>query len=359
MTDAIIVGLSGGVDSAVAAAILVDRGYQVEGLFMKNWEEDSKYCTSEQDYKDALQVCSHLGIPLRSINFSKEYWEKVFEYFLNEYKIGRTPNPDILCNTEIKFKAFLDYSLDLGANKIATGHYAINLFEDGSQKLIKGKDIFKEQSYFLYGLNQKQLSYSIFPLGDWKKSEVRKKAVEYGFLNHNKKDSTGICFIGERHFKDFLKQYIPSQPGEITTTDGLVVGQHEGSMFYTIGQRQGLGIGGIKGSKELPWYVIDKISEKNRIVVAQGKDNSRLYHKYLKCSKIHWISGKAPESKNNLKAKVRYRGNDSTCKIKIENPKSLTVIFKDPQFAIAPGQSIVFYNDKLCLGGAIIDSRWN
>ena len=358
MTDSIIVGLSGGVDSAVAAAILVEKGHQVEGLFMKNWEENSKFCTSEQDYKDALQICNCLDIPLRSINFSKKYWEKVFKNFLNEYKLGRTPNPDILCNTEIKFKAFLDYALELGANKIATGHYAINTYANGYQDLIKGEDTNKEQSYFLYGLNQKQLSYSLFPLGTWKKENVRKKALELGFLNFDKKDSTGICFIGERHFKDFLKNYIPSQPGNIESTDGSIIGEHEGSMYYTIGQRQGLGIGGVKGTKEMPWYVIDKITEKNKLIVAQGKDNSQLYHQNLECSNIHWISGQAPKKKK-LQAKIRYRGADSDCYIEFKDSYSLIVVFKEPQFAISPGQSIVFYNKKSCLGGGIINSRWN
>ena len=358
MTDSIIVGLSGGVDSAVVAATLVEEGYQVEGLFMKNWEEDSKYCTSEQDYKDALQICNCLDIPLRSINFSKEYWEKVFKKILDEYKLGRTPNPDILCNTEIKFKAFLDYALELGANKIATGHYAINSFVDGYQNLIRGDDANKEQSYFLYGLNQKQLSYALFPLGTWQKKNVRKKALDIGFLNFNKKDSTGICFIGERHFKDFLKNYIPSQPGDIESTDGSIIGQHEGSMYYTIGQRQGLGIGGVTGTKEMPWYVVDKITNKNKLIVAQGKNNSQLHHQYLECSRLHWISGHAPKKKN-LQAKIRYRGNDSACNIKLKDSGTVIVSFKDPQFAISPGQSIVFYDKKLCLGGGIIDLRWN
>ncbi len=358
MKDSIIVGLSGGVDSAVAAAILVEKGYQVEGLFMKNWEEDSKFCTSEQDYKDALQICNSIDIPLRSVNFSKEYWEKVFKKFLIEYKLGRTPNPDILCNTEIKFKAFLDYALELGANKIATGHYAINKSKDGCQNLYKGNDANKEQSYFLYGLNQEQLSHALFPLGTWNKENVRKKALELGFLNFNKKDSTGICFIGERHFKDFLKNYIPSQPGDIESINGCVIGRHEGSMYYTIGQRKGLGIGGVKNSKELPWYVVDKITKKNKLIVAQGKNNSQLYHQYLDCSNVHWISGDAPK-KNNLKAKIRYRGDDSDCSIQITDSKSVLVNFKNPQFAISPGQSIVFYHKSLCLGGGVINSRWN
>ena len=248
----VIVGLSGGVDSAVAAALLVEQGYSAEGLFMKNWEEDSQYCTSEEDYKDALQVCDTLGISLRSVNFSREYWDKVFKHFLDEYRAGRTPNPDILCNTEIKFKAFLDYAIELGADKIATGHYARILKSGELLKLARGTDQNKDQSYFLYGLNQEQLSRAFFPIGDWEKTTVRQKARELGFDNYYKKDSTGICFIGERHFKEFLQRYLPAQPGDIITQEGKPVGQHEGLMYYTMGQRQGLGIGGGHGTLEKP-----------------------------------------------------------------------------------------------------------
>jgi tRNA-specific 2-thiouridylase len=354
----VIIGLSGGVDSAVAAAQIVQQGYSAEGLFMKNWEEDSHYCTSEEDYKDALQICELLGIPLRSVNFSKEYWDKVFKHFLNEYKLGRTPNPDILCNTEIKFKTFLDYAKKMGADKIATGHYARILRGNKSLRLARGIDQKKDQSYFLYGLNQKQLSQAVFPIGDSDKMTVRQKAKELGFHNHCKKDSTGICFIGERHFKEFLQRYLPAQPGDIINQEGKPVGQHEGLMYYTMGQRQGLGIGGGHGTLEKPWYVLDKDIKKNTLIVGQGNDHPSLYHRSLSCSHIHWISGKIPESKV-LTAKIRYRAPDVPCKIKVTSEQSISVVFEKPQFAIAPGQSIVFYGQDICLGGAIIDSRWN
>ena len=354
----VIIGLSGGVDSAVAAAQIVQQGYSAEGLFMKNWEEDSHYCTSEEDYKDALQICDLLGIPLRSVNFSKEYWDKVFKHFLNEYKLGRTPNPDILCNTEIKFKTFLDYAMEMGADKIATGHYARILRVNKSLRLARGIDQNKDQSYFLYGLNQKQLSQAVFPIGDIDKMTVRQKAKELGFHNHCKKDSTGICFIGERHFKEFLQRYLPAQPGDIINQEGKPVGQHEGLMYYTMGQRQGLGIGGGHGTLEKPWYVLDKDIEKNTLIVGQGNDHPDLYHRSLSCSHFHWISGEIPESKL-LSAKIRYRAQDAPCKIKVTSEQSISVVFEKPQFAIAPGQSIVFYGQDICLGGAIIDSRWN
>ena len=354
----VIVGLSGGVDSAVAAALLVEQGYSAEGLFMKNWEEDSQYCTSEKDYKDALQVCDSLGIPLRSVNFSREYWDKVFKHFLDEYRAGRTPNPDILCNTEIKFKAFLDYAIELGADKIATGHYARILKSGELLKLARGTDQNKDQSYFLYGLNQDQLSRAFFPIGDWEKTTVRQKARELGFNNYYKKDSTGICFIGERHFKEFLQRYLPAQPGDIITQEGKPVGQHEGLMYYTMGQRQGLGIGGGHGTLEKPWYVLDKKMEKNILIVGQGHDHPDLYHRSLSCSHVHWITGKIPKSET-LSAKIRYRAQDAPCRIETTAEQSVSVVFEKPQFAIAPGQSIVFYEHDICLGGAVIDSRWN
>tara|TARA_B100002051_G_scaffold275740_1_gene320786 strand:- start:447 stop:1526 length:1080 start_codon:yes stop_codon:yes gene_type:complete len=356
----VIVGISGGVDSAVAAAILIEQGYNVEGLFMKNWEEeDSKYCTSEEDYKDALSVCDILNIPLRSVNFSENYWNNVFENFLNEYKIGRTPNPDILCNTEIKFKAFLDYAVELGAHKIATGHFAQIKKKKYSYYLEKGVDKEKDQSYFLYGLNQKQLSKAIFPLGEWVKTDVRKKAKELGFNNHKKKDSTGICFIGERHFREFLSRYISSAPGKIVTIDGETIGNHEGLMFYTIGQRKGLGIGGKKNAFEKPWYVIDKKVNENILIVGQDQKNPDLYHQYLSCSKLHWISDILPDEDTSIKAKIRYRTIDSVCTIKFCTNEKNIVFFEVPQFAITPGQSIVFYSKNICLGGGIIESRWN
>ena len=354
----VTVGMSGGVDSAVAASILIEQGHQVEGLFMKNWEEDSEYCTSEEDYKDALQVCDTLNIPLRTVNFSKEYWDKVFKIFLSEYQCGRTPNPDILCNSEIKFKAFLNYALDAGANKIATGHYVRTVGTKNDMQLLKGQDSKKDQSYFLYRLNQKQLFNTLFPIGDISKDEVRDRAKTLGFKNFDKKDSVGICFIGQRNFKDFLQKYLPAQPGLIITSEGEEIGQHEGLMYYTIGQRKGLGIGGGKSGLESAWYVIDKNLGDNELIVGQGADNKKLYQKYLTASNTHWISGQKPKNMN-LNAKIRYRAIDSPCKITSLIQDKVSVEFKDPLFAIAPGQSIVFYEDDVCLGGGVIDTSSN
>jgi len=350
--------MSGGVDSAVAASILIDEGHDVEAFFMKNWEEESEYCTSEQDYIDALQVCDSLKIPLHSVNFAKEYWDRVFQYFLEEYKNGRTPNPDVLCNNEIKFKEFLNHALELGADKIATGHYVRTDNRDGTIKLLKGLDHSKDQSYFLYGLDQKQISSALFPIGDHIKSDVRKKAEKLGFDNFDKKDSVGICFIGERNIKDFLKQYIPANPGFIITSDGQNIGQHDGLMYYTIGQRKGLGIGGGHSDVDGAWYVIEKNIQNNQLIVGQGHNNPALYHKFLKASKLHWISGNMPEN-NGLKAKIRYRANDVPCQIKDIDQNNISIEFETPCFGIAPGQSVVFYDGDLCLGGAIIDSYSN
>ena len=354
----ITVGMSGGVDSAVAASILVEQGHDIEGLFMKNWEEDSEYCNAEEDYKDALQVCETLGIPLRSVNFAKEYWERVFQNFLDEYSSGRTPNPDILCNTEIKFKEFLHYAQDLGADKIATGHYVRNKEVDGKVQLIKSLDLKKDQSYFLYGLNQEQISSALFPIGDLEKPNVRERAKKLGFDNFDKKDSVGICFIGERNFKEFLQQYIPAQPGMMVTPKGTKVGEHDGLMYYTLGQRKGLGIGGGHSNDKGAWYVLDKDLSNNELIVGQGHNHNGLYQKCLTASELHWISGKAPNSEN-LKAKIRYRAKDAPCKIKDLNNKEISVEFDEARFAIAPGQSIVFYDDDVCLGGAIIDKKFN
>ena len=283
--------MSGGVDSAVAASILIEKGYEVEGLFMKNWEEESEYCSAEKDYKDALQVCEVLGIPINSVNFAKEYWDRVFKHFLEEYKKGRTPNPDILCNTEIKFKEFLNYAIELGADKIATGHYARSHDENGEVFLQKGSDIEKDQSYFLYGLNQSQISNAIFPIGNFEKSFIRTKAKKLGFYNHNKKDSVGICFIGERNIKEFLKTYIPSNPGDIVNVNGQKIGNHDGIMYYTIGQRKGLGIGGGATNDTGAWYVLNKDAINNELIVGQGHDNSALYHK------TQWIDQEQSQNK--------------------------------------------------------------
>lgn len=359
MSARVIVGMSGGVDSSVAALILMQQGYEVECVFMKNWEEDDDdRCTAEEDYRDALMVCDTLDLPLRSVNFSREYWDRVFEYFLQEYRQGRTPNPDILCNKEIKFKAFLDYALELGADYIATGHYA--RIEPGNQvlSLYKGLDPGKDQSYFLYLLGQEALAKSLFPIGKYKKRDVRKIADEAGLLNATKKDSTGLCFIGEqKFFKDFLKKYIPTNPGEIITIDGTVCGEHEGLMYYTLGQRKGLGIGGGYGEKEAPWFVADKHLEENRLVVVQGHDHSALYHFTLTADQLHWISGEPPSALSGLTAKIRYRQSDQPCIITDINDTSCKVKFEHPQFAITPGQSVVFYRKDECLGGGIINNR--
>jgi len=354
----IIVGMSGGVDSAVAASLLVDKGYEVEGIFMKNWEEESEFCSAEKDYKDALQVCDILGIKIHSINFAKEYWERVFKHFLEEYKNGRTPNPDILCNTEIKFKEFLHYAKNLGADVIATGHYARNYHNNHEVLLKKGSDLEKDQSYFLHGLNQHQISSAIFPIGDLEKFEIRKQAKKLGFNNYNKKDSVGICFIGERNIKEFLQTYIPSKAGNIVDQNGKILGEHDGIMYYTIGQRKGLGIGGGHTNQNGAWYVLNKDAINNVLIVGQGHDHPALYHKRLKASNPHWISGIAPK-KHTLNAKIRYRSNDVPCNIIELGMDNIEVEFKDPCFAIAPGQSIVFYDKDICLGGAIIESYSN
>jgi tRNA-specific 2-thiouridylase len=359
MRDTIVIGMSGGVDSAVAASILVENGYNVEAVFMKNWdEEDQEFCTAAEDYKDALQACEILNIPLRSVDLTDQYWEKVFKVFLNECEKGRTPNPDILCNKEIKFRAFLDYALELGATRIATGHYAQIKTTGNNFQLLRGKDSNKDQSYFLYRLDQSQVSKSIFPIGTLDKKRVREKANDLGFLNHNKKDSTGICFIGERNFRKFLKKYLDEQPGEIISDKGTVIGEHEGLMYYTYGQRQGLGIGGGHGTIDAPWYVSNKIIHENRLVVVQGHDHPDLYHSYLTATNINWISGSSPGVNDIITSKIRYRSKDSGCKIKKQSD-SVLVEFDSPQFAVAPGQSIVFYHNDVCIGGGIIENRSN
>ena len=351
--------MSGGVDSAVAASILVEQGHNVEAIFMKNWDEkDKEFCTAAEDYKDALQVCDKLNIPLRSIDLIEEYWEKVFKIFLDECKAGRTPNPDILCNKEIKFKAFLEHAKELGADQIATGHYAMTSDKDGDFELKRGKDNNKDQSYFLCRLNQYQLSKSVFPIGELNKNLVREKAEKLGFMNYNKKDSTGICFIGERNFKNFLKKFFSIQPGEIVNKNGQAIGQHQGLMYYTYGQRQGLGIGGGYSSQEAPWYVSDKIIDENKLVVVQGQTNSDLYHTRLTASNVNWISGVPPQESQNITAKIRYRSNDTSCQINYRS-NDILIDFEQPQFAIAPGQSIVFYDQNVCLGGGFIETRGN
>jgi len=352
----IIVGLSGGVDSAVAAFLLKEAGYDVEAIFMKNWNKDDD-CPAEEDYKDALMVAETIEIPLHSVNFAKEYWDNVFKIFLDEYSIGRTPNPDVLCNKEIKFKAFLDYCLDLGADQVATGHYAKIIESSEGFELHKGDDGKKDQSYFLYTLNQNTLSKSVFPLASLEKSEIRAIAKDQKLSVYNKKDSTGICFIGERDFKTFLKTYLPANSGSIVKTDGTIIGKHDGLMYYTLGQRQGLGIGGGHGDLNEPWYVSDKSMGKNELIAVQGKNHPDLYHTSLTASQINWISGNPPKNEHTISAKIRYRSADAHCHMEQLSKTEVKVTFNQPQFAIAPGQSVVFYVGTQCLGGGIIDTR--
>ncbi|WP_444925182.1 tRNA 2-thiouridine(34) synthase MnmA [Microbulbifer sp. DLAB2-AF] len=353
----VIVGMSGGVDSSVAALLLMQQGYQVEGLFMKNWDEDdgTEYCTAKADLADAQAVCEKLGIKLHTANFAAEYWDHVFEYFLAEYKAGRTPNPDILCNREIKFKVFLEYAEVLGADAIATGHYTRRRDREGRTYLLKGLDGNKDQSYFLHAVSEGEFARSLFPLGELEKPEVRRIAEENGFITHNKKDSTGICFIGERRFKDFLEQYLPAQPGDMETPEGEIMGRHAGLMYHTIGQRQGLGIGGVKGAGEEPWYVVGKNLERNVLIVAQGAHHPLLYATGLVATQTHWINGAAPGESFRCQAKTRYRQPDQDCTIRVQKGGNLTVEFDEPQRAITPGQSLVLYDGEICLGGAVIE----
>ena len=355
----IVVGLSGGVDSAVAAYLLQHEGHKVDAVFMKNWDEDDnkEYCSAAQDLADTQQVCEQLGIPLRSVNFSSEYWDRVFEYFLAEHRAGRTPNPDVLCNTEIKFKVFLDFATELGAECIATGHYASTSHEKGMTSLLTAKDANKDQTYFLHGLNQYQLSNVQFPLGDLKKSQVRQLAADLNLPVHNKKDSTGICFIGERKFRTFLEQYIDVQPGNIVDLQGTIVGQHQGITFYTIGQRQGLGIGGMATANEEPWYVIEKRIATNELVVAQGSDHPQLYNQALIVENMHWIRQNAPSLTTDLQAKIRYRQKPQSCNARQLNDQQWLLQFDQPQRAVTPGQYAVLYKDNVCLGGGVISHR--
>ncbi len=353
----VIVGMSGGVDSSVAAYLLIEQGYQVEGLFMKNWEEDdgTEYCTAKEDLADAQSVCDTLGIKLRSANFSAEYWDNVFEHFLKEYSAGRTPNPDVLCNREIKFKAFLEYAGELGADYIATGHYVRKQTDGPKTLLLKGLDNNKDQSYFLCEVDESSLRKTLFPVGELDKSEVRAIASRLGLSTHDKKDSTGICFIGERKFKDFLEQYLPAQPGSIESVDGEDIGKHSGLMFYTYGQRQGLGIGGLSEHSEAPWYVVDKDLERNVLIVAQGTDHKMLFSSRLLASTPAWVNSKPEGLPLECTAKIRYRQPDQECRISSLPDGQLQVEFAVPQRAITPGQYVVFYQEERCLGGAIIE----
>ena len=359
MSKKVIVGLSGGVDSSVTAMLLKQQGYDVTGLFMKNWEDDDddEYCASKQDLIDAVSVADKLGIDIEAVNFSKEYKDRVFANFLSEYEAGRTPNPDILCNAEIKFKAFLEHAMDLGADLIATGHYAQvreNPLKAGSYQLLKADDGSKDQSYFLYRLNQAQLSKTLFPLGKYLKREVREMAREAGLANAEKKDSTGICFIGERPFQEFLQRYLPKKPGEMKTPEGKVVGIHDGLMYYTLGQRQGLKIGGSRDSTGEPWFVAAKDMTNNELIVVQGHDHPLLLNDGLKAGQLHWISEEEPETNWVYAAKTRYRQPDAPCEIDAVNKDEVDIRFGQKQWAITPGQSAVVYESNVCLGGGII-----
>jgi tRNA-specific 2-thiouridylase len=358
----VVVGMSGGVDSAVSALLLKRQGYRVIGLFMKNWEDDDddEYCSTREDLVDAAAVADVIGIELEAVNFSAEYRDRVFASFLAEYKAGRTPNPDILCNAEIKFKAFLDHAMRLGAGKIATGHYAQVREVDGLFQLLKGEDGTKDQSYFLHRLNQAQLARSLFPVGQLYKREVRKIAAEAGLPNHAKKDSTGICFIGERPFREFLNRYLPREPGPIRTPEGRVVGEHIGLAYYTIGQRKGMGIGGLSkppsapAGEHAPWYVAGKDLAKNELIVVQGHDHPLLLRGDLVADDLSWISGTRPHPHWVYAAKIRYRQADAPCDIASFDDGTMRVEFAMPQWAVTPGQSAVIYESRVCLGGGVI-----
>lgn len=355
----VIVGMSGGVDSSVSALLLKQQGYQVEGLFMKNWEEDDndEYCAAAADLADAQAVADKLGIFLHKINFAAEYWDRVFEYFLEEYKAGRTPNPDIMCNKEIKFKAFLDFAAeDLGADYIATGHYTQRRLVAGKWQMLRGADDNKDQSYFLYTLSHEHIAKTLFPIGDIPKPQVREIAKQNDLLTHNKKDSTGICFIGERKFSDFLSQYLPAKPGVIETIDGEEIGQHQGLMYHTLGQRKGLLIGGKKEHGEEPWYVVEKDIVRNVLLVAQGANHPSLYSNGLIATQIHWVNREPINEQIRLSVKTRYRQEDIPCTFFPIKDDTAKIVFDSPQKAVTPGQSAVFYQGEVCLGGAIIDS---
>ena len=362
-TDAVrgrvIVGMSGGVDSSVAAALLIQQGWQVEGLFMKNWEEDDtdEYCAASQDLDDAQLVCDKLGIKLHTINFATEYWDNVFEYFLAEYKAGRTPNPDIMCNKEIKFKAFLEFACeDLSADYIATGHYVQREFIDGQWSMLRGLDSNKDQSYFLYTLSDVQVGRTLFPVGNIEKPAVRAIAEKANLVTHNKKDSTGICFIGERKFKDFLGQYLPAQPGKIESAEGEVIGDHDGLMYHTLGQRKGLRIGGLANAGEEPWYVVEKDLLRNVLIVGQGHNHPRLFSKGLIGNQLHLVNRKPLDAPLECTVKTRYRQDDVPCHLSPMSDGEYLVMFDEPQSSVTPGQSVVFYQDNICLGGGIINS---
>ena len=351
----VILGVSGGVDSAVAAALLLEQGYAVEGLHMTNWDEDDSYCTAADDYQDARQACDHLGIPLHRVNFANEYYEQVFEHFLAEYRAGRTPNPDVLCNRYIKFGEYYRYAQRLGADWIATGHYARVRHGDAGSQLLKGLDPNKDQSYFLHAVHQEALQKTLFPLGELEKPRVRELANHYGLHNFRKRDSTGICFIGERPFRDFLARYLPAQPGRIETADGQDIGGHAGLMYYTLGQRQGLGIGGVKGYPDAPWFVAGKDLERNVLTVVQEHDHPLLLSSGLTAGKVHWILNKLSEA-TDITIKTRYRQDDAKARLIPAEDGSARLEFAEPQWAVTPGQYAVVYDGDICLGGAVIEA---
>jgi tRNA-uridine 2-sulfurtransferase len=356
----VVIGLSGGVDSAVSAWLLKEQGHEVVGLFMKNWEDDddSEYCSTRQDWLDAASVADVLGIDIEAVNFADQYKDRVFADFLREYSAGRTPNPDVLCNAEIKFKAFLDHATALGAESIATGHYArvrrIDEQAPARFELLRGLDASKDQSYFLHRLNQQQLSRAMFPVGELRKTQVRDIAAQLKLPNATKKDSTGICFIGERPFREFLNRYLPTQPGPVLNDQGDVVGEHIGLAFYTLGQRKGIGVGGFKGGDGQPWYVAAKDMARNTLTIVQGHDHPLLLSHQLNAQDVSWVAGQAPQDLGTLGAKTRYRQSDAACSLISESADQFALSFARPQWAVTPGQSAVLYEGEVCLGGGII-----
>ncbi len=351
----IVVGVSGGVDSSVAALLLRDAGCEVTGLFMQNWADDgSGDCRAEDDRRDAVAVCGKLGMPIRFRDFSREYWDGVFQHFLSEYAAGRTPNPDVLCNREIKFKHFLDAAHELGADAIATGHYARVDRVEGEYRLLRAKDRGKDQSYFLHQLGQAQLAATRFPLGELHKDEVRRIAAEHGLQTAEKKDSTGICFIGERDFREFLARYLPAKPGDIRMPDGRRIGEHPGVFYFTLGQREGLNIGGVRGRPQAPWFVVGKDLARNILYVDQGHDSPWLQSNALRSEAAHWVAGHPPARRFACTAQTRYRQPDEACEVEVLDDGSLQVVFARPQRAVTPGQSLVLYDGDVCLGGAVI-----
>ena len=357
-TGKIMVAMSGGVDSSVSALLLQRQGLDIAGMFMKNWEEDDRFgeCSAAEDAADARAVAESMGLVLHTRNFATEYWENVFEEFLSEYRAGRTPNPDILCNREIKFKTFLEHAEQLGADKIATGHYVRSDCMDDKYRLLRGVDHNKDQSYFLYAVGHQQLARTLFPVGELEKPRVRELAEQADFNVFDKKDSTGICFIGERNFTAFLSEYLPAQPGEIRTADNQLIGEHQGLMFHTLGQRQGLGIGGVKGYPEAPWYVLHKDLDNNVLYVGQGHEHPWMLSDRLEAAQLAWVSGIAPEAGSSLTAKVRYRQQDQSVSIEHIDNKRMQLKFQRAQRAVTPGQSVVLYDGDVCLGGGIIEA---